>query len=377
MNPVWFSATLSLHEDRERIVAVVREITDRKRVEDALRESEDKYHALFDTAPIAIAMTDIEGRFIAVNQGMENLTGYSWHELKNMMSSILYHDIQDRERALSILNIDGRLHDFETKLIKKNGQIFSCLLNWDLTEIDGQMVNSVTLRDISARKQAEEDLRATAETSMLYLDIMGHDIRNNLMAIVMGTEILQHHDLGPEVFPIYELIVESVQNSQELINRILTTRNLLNEPLSNVSLIDALKECVVKFTNEFEDVTIQTSIEVPKAKVRADKYIRYLFCNLLDNAISHNPRIERQVWIRLKGVASGFEVTVSDNGTGIPNDRKESLFDPEKRFGGVGIHQAKSILKKYNGRISVHDRIDGESEQGAKFRIWFPKSRNK
>ena len=368
----WFSSTLSLHEDCERIVAVVREITDRKRVEEALRESEDKYHALFDTAPIAIAMTDIEGRYLAANQGMENLTGYSWHELENMTSSTLYHDIQDRKRALSILNEEGRLQDFETKLIKKNGQIFSCLLNWDLTEIDGQMVNSVTLRDISARKQAEEDLRVTADTAMLYLDIMGHDIRNQLMSIVMGTEILRHHDLGPEVSPIFELIVESVLKSQGLIDRIHTTRDLLNMPLSDVSLSDALRECMGKAAKEFEDAAIQINIEVSKATVRANKYISYLFGNLLDNAISHNPRAERHVWLTLKEADNGYEVTISDDGTGIPDGRKESLFDPERRFGGVGIHQAKSILKKYNGRISVHDRIDGEPEQGAKFRIWFP-----
>ena len=360
----------------EKVLERQQLIYEREFAEDALRKSEDKYRALFDSAPIAIAMTDNEGRFIAGNHGMENLTGYSWHELKDMKSSAIYNDIQDRERALSILMEEGRLQDFETKLIKKNGLIFSCLLNWDISEIDGQMMNSVTLRDISAQKQAEEDLRATAETSMLHLDIMGHDIRNHLMAIVMGTEILQHHEFGPEVLPIFELIVDSVHNSQELINRILNTRNLLNVPLSNVSLSDALEECVRKATKEFEDATIRTSIEVAKAQVRADKYISYLFSNLLDNAISHNPRIQRQVWIRLKEVDAGFEVTISDDGTGISDDRKESLFDPERRFGGVGIHQAKSILKKYNGRLSVHDRIDGEPEQGAKFRIWLPKTRN-
>ncbi|MHA1483917.1 MAG: ATP-binding protein, partial [Candidatus Thorarchaeota archaeon] len=66
-------------------------------------------------------------------------------------------------------------------------------------------------------------------------------------------------------------------------------------------------------------------------------------------------------------------VLISDNGPGLTESKKEFFFDPERRFGGVGVHQAMSIVRKYHGRISVHDRITGDPGQGAEFLIWLPK----
>ena len=64
----------------------------------------------------------------------------------------------------------------------------------------------------------------------------------------------------------------------------------------------------------------------------------------------------------------------SDNRPGISDEKKEILFDPERRFGGVGIHQALRIAQKYDGHISIDDRVANDSSQGAKFRLWLPRS---
>jgi signal transduction histidine kinase len=69
----------------------------------------------------------------------------------------------------------------------------------------------------------------------------------------------------------------------------------------------------------------------------------------------------------------GYEVSIADNGIGIPDAVKASLFDTSRRFGGLGLHTARYIVEKYNGRIEVHDRVNGNPGQGAEFRIWIPK----
>ncbi len=61
------------------------------------------------------------------------------------------------------------------------------------------------------------------------------------------------------------------------------------------------------------------------------------------------------------------------DGPGIPDKNKATLFNPERRFGGVGIHQAKQIAEKFGGCISVADRIDGAHSEGASFKIWIPR----
>ncbi len=96
--------------------------------------------------------------------------------------------------------------------------------------------------------------------------------------------------------------------------------------------------------------------------------------NLLENAVIHNNKSPRRVWVTLRKAKGGYEVSIADNGSGVSDKKKESLFDPERRFGGVGIHQALRIAQKYDGHISVDDRIADDSSQGAKFQLWLPMS---
>ena len=94
------------------------------------------------------------------------------------------------------------------------------------------------------------------------------------------------------------------------------------------------------------------------------------------NAIEHNPNEEKKVWVDLTEVDHGYIVSIADNGKGIPDTLKTSIFDTSRRFGGLGLHTAQFIVEKYNGRIEVHDRVIDDSTQGAEFRIWIPKPRN-
>jgi len=105
-----------------------------------------------------------------------------------------------------------------------------------------------------------------------------------------------------------------------------------------------------------------------------DKYLGNLLMNILENAILHNNKKTRRVWLSFREAKGGYEVVVADNGPGITNKEKEGLFDQSRRFGGVGVHQALKIAQKYGGNISVQDRVPGDSSKGAEFHIWFPKS---
>jgi len=110
-------------------------------------------------------------------------------------------------------------------------------------------------------------------------------------------------------------------------------------------------------------------MQVREPVVRADDYLELLLMNILENAVVHNDKKIRRVWVTVNKLKRGYEVLVRDNGPGLTESKKEFLFDPEKRFGGVGVHQAMSIVRKYGGRISVHDRITGDPSQGTEFLI--------
>ena len=105
----------------------------------------------------------------------------------------------------------------------------------------------------------------------------------------------------------------------------------------------------------------------------ADDYLELLITNIIMNGIEHNPSESKNVWITLEEDEKGYVIKVADDGPGIGETRKKELFDMARRYGGVGLHQSNQISEKYGGSITVHDRVPGQPEMGAEFRIWFPK----
>ncbi|MCJ7817596.1 MAG: ATP-binding protein, partial [Candidatus Thorarchaeota archaeon] len=106
--------------------------------------------------------------------------------------------------------------------------------------------------------------------------------------------------------------------------------------------------------------------------IKADRFLETLLINLIENAVQHNPLDNKQVWIQIQRESTGFEISISDNGPGIDTQRKKELFDKSRRYGGVGLHVATQIVRKYGGILRVFDRVPSDHTQGADFRLWIP-----
>ncbi|VVB94784.1 Chemotaxis protein CheY [uncultured archaeon] len=138
-------------------VKVVRNITGQKRVEEALRESEKKYRALFEAAPVGIGIADLEGKVLDGNVNMLEMTGFTAEELKYGDVRSTYADPDERRLLIKTLKETGRVRDWEVRLIRNDGTIYYALLNVDLLELGGHKVLLTTARDITGRKQAEKE----------------------------------------------------------------------------------------------------------------------------------------------------------------------------------------------------------------------------
>lgn len=221
--------------------------------------------------------------------------------------------------------------------------------------------------------RSQERLQVQRNHAMLYLDILSHDIANDLQAILLALEFAEKEDTNQKTLAVLESAIKTLQESSSVIRDAKKLDSVNEGKLKPFELNKILSISLNVFRSEYPEVEVKSEICVSAAFVRADMNIANLLQILLENAVEHNPYSGKTVWVKLDEFNGGYLVSIADNGVGIGDDRKETLFDLSRRYGGLGLHLAKLILDKYDGRITVEDRIEGQSTQGAKFKVWFPK----
>ena len=147
------------HVDSELLGRSIRYSIERKRAEEALRESEEKYHTLFEAVRDAIYITTREGRFVDFNPAMMELFGYPREELLRLYAQDTYVQPEDRPRFQKEIEQKGAVRDYEVKLRKKDSTEIDCLLTSTVRRAkDGSILGyQGIIRDITEQKQAEEE----------------------------------------------------------------------------------------------------------------------------------------------------------------------------------------------------------------------------
>jgi PAS domain S-box-containing protein len=153
----------------------LQEITVRDDVEKALRASEEKFAKSFQSSPDAITISLIDtGEFMDVNDGFLRMSGYTREEALGHSAEELniWADVSQRGILLEILRSQGKVRDFETILKRKSGEELNCLLSAEVIEISGQKCILVTTRDVTKRKQIEQELRLSEERYRLVSSVI-------------------------------------------------------------------------------------------------------------------------------------------------------------------------------------------------------------
>lgn len=167
-------ASVSLVKDRTgkpiAALAVNRDITKRKKIEEALKKSEEKYRHLFESAPIGIGMADLKGNILDSNQRMLNATGYSLEEIKTISLGDTYVNTKDRKKLLEALQESGYIRDFEVQLKRKDGTPYYSLLDVVLMELGGQQVLLTTLRDLTEWREMDRARRESEERLLKFME---------------------------------------------------------------------------------------------------------------------------------------------------------------------------------------------------------------
>ncbi len=365
------------------ILGVARNIEERREAEKALRNSELKYRTLVDQSfqgIMIIQAVPLQVKFINpafanfLEHTVEEVLEFSPSEIQKMIHPDDWEAVMIRLQEL-MAGDPPNVIPMIIRVFQKDGDMQYLETFGRRVEFEGSPALQLVAINVTERLDAEKHIQTQKERAMLYLDLMSHDFRNQLQIILGSTMVMEAKLQDPEARRLLGQIVSSVERCQSMISKVKVTEPLMSVPLRPRKLNQAIKT-LVQFQKELHrDVEFEVNLKPIDAIVEADQFLEQLLENLIENAIEHNPRTQRKVWVKLSESENGFEISIGDNGHGISRSLKSAIFDVSRRYGGVGLHQAKQICDKYGGRIDTRDRVSGQPQQGVEFVVWIPKIR--
>jgi PAS domain S-box-containing protein len=392
-----------LDESRQEGVAFVVDISDRKKAERALRESEERLRGMFDKAALGIVEVDAEDRFVAVNDRLCEILGYRREELLGQT----VHDVTAPEdRSLSDrMNADlheGRRErfDYEKRYVRRDGtHVWVHVAVSALRDRAGTHRGAIgTVEDISRRKAAEAErddliaaLREADRRKNDFLGMLSHELRNPLAPIRNSVYVLARAAPGTQqARRALAVIDRQVQHTTRLVDDLLDvtriTRGKVRLQRERVDLGELARRTVEDHRDVFANsgVRLELSVATEPVVVNADPTrIAQVIGNLLHNAAKFTPR-GGETTISVEERDGSGVVTVRDTGAGIASPVLARLFEPfvqaestlDRSTGGLGLGLAlvKALAELHGGTVTAHS--DGPG-RGATFTVRLPLERRK
>ena len=381
-----------------RLGSVTRDITEKKKAEEALRRSEEKYKALFESAGDAIMIARIEEhgpRFIGVNSRALELFGMKREEMIGADPAVLSPERQadGRVSAEAVLEDVAKAIKGETVVIewvhrKKDGTDFPCEVTLNTIEFAGERVIQAIVRDITERKRLEERMARDEKLESLQILAGGiaHDF-NNLLAGIFGYIDLARAEL-PAGNPAIDFLNSSFlafDRAKHLAQQLLTFAKG-GAPKTKPLMLPELVRNTCVLTLSGSNVRSEFSFSEALWPIEADgNQLSQVFSNLIINAVQAMPQ-GGTVAIAAENTTLGpgqvgtlpagkyVAVTVKDHGVGIPEKIIGKIFDPffttKQKGSGLGLATCYSIVNRHGGFI---DAVS-EPGVGAVFTVWLPAS---
>ncbi|MGE5445777.1 MAG: PAS domain S-box protein [Ignavibacteriales bacterium] len=398
--PVYEKTSVVKDKDGRQIaiVSVVEDISLRKRLEQALRESEERYRTLVETAKSAIISIDKEGMIMLFNPAAEELFGYSIEEVKDKELTILMPErYRDLYRAGLKSCIETGISDILGKTIeflglKKSGDEFPIEASISACKIGGHTVFTAIIFDITERKNLQEQLIQSEKMAAVGQLISGvtHEI-NNPLTVVMGYAevLLSEPNLDKGARKALQAIYDESNRCKKVVQNLLSFARK-HSPDREYAYINEVLERTLSL-KEYDlrknKVEVIKNLEMKLPALMVDpNQIQQVFLNLINNAEQAMAENDggRQLVIesRIKNGENRvnpegeviIEVSFSDSGPGISSKNLKKIFDPfftTKPVGkgtGLGLSVSYGIIKEHGGEIYALS----EEGRGATFIIELP-----
>ena len=378
--PVEIISSLVTYKGKKAILSIARNITERKKAEEALVKAEAHYHGLFDNLDEGFELIEVirdekgeacDFRYLEVNRVYEEQSGMKSSEIVGKTTSEIFPDSEEYWlEVFDKVERTGKPDSFENYSKPLHGYYQTYAFPFGKNQV------GVLIRDITKRKKSEQEQKDNNQKIRLInekLSIVGsltrHDVGNKL-AIIQFNEFLLRKSIGnnPELAKYLDGIKTAVDNSNNLLEFSRLYERIGVEKLTKMNVFECVNMAAALFSS-LSSVKIMNDCQ--GLEVMADSMLKQLFYNLIDNSLKHGKKVD-QIRIHFSKKTDKVRLFYEDNGGGIAEVNKSKIFGVGFTTGGgsgLGLYLVKKMIESYGWTITE----EGEPGKGVKFSINIPK----
>ena len=360
------------------------DITAQKEREEEIQKLKNRLELAVKGTGLGVWDWDMRTDHVEFNEEWAAMLGHSLDEIEPHLEEwekrVHPDDIDAVEAALND-HIAGKadLYDTEHRMATADGD-----WKWirDIGQVveqdaEGEPLRAVGIhQDITARKEREQKVEEQRNQLDVLNQVLRHDIRNDLQLVTAYADFLE--DELDENIEYVETIQENAKHAVELTTIAREMADVWlseSDAQSQILLGQTLEQVLDEARTGYTESVIRVNGEIPDVPVLADDMLPSVFDNLLKNAIQHNDKEIPTVNVSAEDGAETIQVRIADNGPGVPDTRKESIFGKGKKGmessgTGLGLHLVSTLMNNYGGSVWVQDN----EPKGAVFAVELQKS---
>ncbi len=373
---------------------ISRDITERKQMEEALRQSEERYRTILEEMEDGYYEVDLAGNYTFFNDATCRAYGYSREEMMGMNYRV-YTPKEGTERVYKTYNQIYRTgkpnKGFTSQAVRKDGtRVFTENSVSPLQNQEGKIIGFRGVsRDITERKRMEEEKRQLERKAQLASRLatvgemasgIAHEINNPLTGVIGYAQLLmQQQDIPEEAKKDLKVINDGGQRVAGIVNKMLTFARKYKPQRDYVSINDLIANTLALRAYELEthNIKVITHLDPELPGTIADGgQLQQVFLNLIVNAekemsLAHD---KGRLSIKTEKIDNAIRISFKDNGPGIARENMDKIFNPfftTREVGegtGLGLSMCHGIIAEHNGQIYAKSK----SGKGATFIVELP-----
>jgi PAS domain S-box-containing protein len=395
---VWVQFTMVVERDAQGRpkyeIAIYDDITARRKAEEALRQSEERFRRTFELAGSGLAQVSLDGGFLRANPRVCEIFGYSETELRALRVKDISHpedrDLADEPRARVIA---GELNSarLEKRYIRKDGRVIWVNIAIAMErDAEGRALYAISvLDDVTERRQAEaalreahEELKRSNSELEQFAYVASHDLQEPLRMVSSYTQLLvrrYHEKFDADAREFMGYVVDGATRMKQLIEDLLAYSRVgtRSKEFKRIELEKSVRRAVTNLKAAIDESGAAVTYDPLPALPADEVQLAQVFQNLMGNALKFRAQAAPKIHVTVEDRGESYEFAVRDNGIGIEPQYFERIFMVFQRlhnkgeYAGTGIGLA--IVKKVVERHGGHVRVESKLGAGSAFIFTLPK----